>query len=76
MWDFIIQKHGQNEFQAVYFIISSKYKKDRFSETAQKGIAHDCGKVLAPLGMTDPIKQQELIGLVSSFMIMEEAKYQ
>ena len=57
MWDYVIKTHGQQEFQAVYFIINSKYRGDRFSETAQKNIAEDCNTALSPLGMTDTSKQ-------------------
>lgn len=76
MWDMIIKKYGQNQFQAVYFVLNTKYKKNRFQESFEKKIAEDVNSALSPLGMTDPEKQKELIGLVSSFMIMEEYKEQ
>ena len=75
MWDYVIEKHGRQEFEQVYQVIR-KYKGDRFSDVAQKSIAEESDAVLRPLGMTDPARQAELIGLVSSFMIIEEFKHQ
>ena len=40
MWHFVIQKHGQEEFNSVYAIIE-KYKLERFSEQAQRKIQED-----------------------------------
>ncbi len=67
----VINKHGKQEFKACYDVIG-KYKDDRFSETSQKKIQIEAGEELKKLGMEDTAKQTELIGLVSSFMILEE----
>jgi hypothetical protein len=73
MWEYVIEKHGKKEFEAVYAVIS-QYRDNRFSEEAQKHIAEEVQIELSLLGMSDTQKQQELIGLVSSFMIIEEFK--
>ena len=73
MWDMVINKHGKKEFDTCYHIIG-KFKNDRFSETAQKQIQSEASAELAKLGMSNTTKQQELIGLVSSYMILEEYK--
>ena len=71
MWDMVIKKHGEKEFKICYDVIA-KFKDDRFSETSQKKIQVESAQELTRLGMSDTGKQQELIGLVSSFMILEE----
>ena len=73
MWDMVISKHGKKEFDTCYHIIG-KFKNDRFSETAQKQIQTEASAELTKLGMSNTTKQQELIGLVSSYMILEEYK--
>ena len=73
MWDMVISKHGKKEFDTCYHIIG-KFKNDRFSETAQKQIQVEASAELSKLGMSNTTKQQELIGLVSSYMILEEYK--
>eukprot|EP00355_Strombidium_rassoulzadegani_P001087 CAMPEP_0168610640 /NCGR_PEP_ID=MMETSP0449_2-20121227/1898_1 /TAXON_ID=1082188 /ORGANISM="Strombidium rassoulzadegani, Strain ras09" /LENGTH=115 /DNA_ID=CAMNT_0008650965 /DNA_START=515 /DNA_END=859 /DNA_ORIENTATION=- len=71
MWDYVIEKHGRVEFQAVYNIID-KLREQRFSEEGQRVINEQVAVTLSHLGMNEPLKQQELIGLVGSFMIIEE----
>jgi hypothetical protein len=73
MWDMVINKHGKKEFDTCYHIIG-KFKNNRFSETAQKQIQTEASAELTKLGMSNTTKQQELIGLVSSYMILEEYK--
>ena len=51
IWEYIIDKHGRKEFEAVYEIISGF--KDRFSDDAQKRISEQVNEKLTPMGMTD-----------------------
>ena len=73
MWDMVIEKHGRKEFEATYAIIN-RFGSDRFAEAAQMQIQAEVNIKLNLLGLEDTQKQQELIGLVSSFMILEEFK--
>ena len=73
MWEYVIDRHGKKEFDAVYKIVK-KYDVDRFSDEGQKQIAIEARAALGPLGMTDETQQADLIGLVSSFIIIEEFK--
>ena len=75
MWDYVIEKHGHKEFEAVYNVIS-QFGSNRFSEEAQNKISEEANIALRALGMADQTKQADLIGLVSSFMIIEELKQQ
>ena len=52
MWDYVIEKHGRKEFEAVYDIIK-ELKDKRFSEESQKLIAAKVNISLTPLGMSD-----------------------
>lgn len=56
----------------MYFILSVKYRKNRFDPSVEQQIQADVNSALAPLGMTETTKQKELVGLVSSFMMLEE----
>ena len=73
MWEYVIDKHGRKEFEAVYRIIDGM-RDLRFSDEAQRAIAEQVHQELSQLGMSDQAKQKELIGLVSSFMIVEDFK--
>lgn len=75
MWEYVIERHGKKEFDSVYGIVK-KFDVDRFSEEGQKQIAIESRAALAKLGMTDETKIADLIGLVSSFIIIEEFKQQ
>jgi hypothetical protein len=55
MWDYVIDKHGRQEFEAVYRVVL-KYKNDRFSEESQRKIAEEADCVLRPLGMDESSK--------------------
>ena len=52
MWDYVIERHGRKEFDAVYKIVK-KYDVDRFSDEGQKQIAMEAKAALTPLGMID-----------------------
>jgi len=52
MWEYVIDRHGKKEFNAVYQIVK-KYDVDRFSDEGQKQIAIEARAALNPLGMTD-----------------------
>jgi hypothetical protein len=52
MWNYLIEKHGRKEFNAVYKIVS-KFKDLRFSDEAQNVIAELVNDELVPLGMTN-----------------------
>ena len=52
MWDYVIEKHGREEFEAVYDVIK-KYKDQRFSEDSQILIAEEVRVKLTPLGIPE-----------------------
>lgn len=55
MWEYVIERHGKKEFDAVYKIVK-KYDVDRFSDEGQKQIAIEAKAALNPLGMVDESK--------------------
>ena len=70
MWNDVINRHGKDEFNSVYSIMQ-KYSLERFKEQPQILIQDE---VSLALPYVTAAQRSELIGLVSSYMIMEEYK--
>jgi hypothetical protein len=73
MWDYVIERHGRSQFEAVYAVVK-RHADQRFDDRGQKMIAAEVSAALTPMGIAEFEKQEELVELVSSFMMVEEFK--
>ena len=73
MWDYVIERHGRSQFEAVYAVVK-RHAEQRFDDRGQKMIAAEVSAALTPMGIAEFEKQEELVELVSSFMMVEEFK--
>ena len=70
---FIIELHGKENFEEVYKIMN-KYRENRFSEEKQKLIQNEVNEKLLGKKGVSANDVNDLIGLISSFMIIEDYK--
>ena len=73
IWSYMIDRYGRQEFKAVYEIIK-RFGFARLTQEGNAAIQEQASIELTRMGMTDAMKQQDLIGVVASFVQIEEYK--